>query len=84
MKLEEKVTAIIRDSVENGQDAEITPASRLGEDLGVDSLNVLMILFELEKEFAVSLEESDFTRVKTVADVVARVRARSQAAGVGR
>jgi acyl carrier protein len=76
MNFEQKVISIIRDNVEEKQDVDITPASELVKDLGVDSLNSLLILFQLEQEFSISLDETDFSRLRTVSDVFINLRER--------
>lgn len=39
---------------------EVTPESRLFEDLGADSLDFIDMIFTLEKEFGVKLREGEF------------------------
>ncbi len=76
MNFEQKIISIIRDNVEEKQDVDITPESELVRDLAVDSLNSLLILFELEQEFSISLDETDFSRLKTVSDIFINLRER--------
>lgn len=40
--------------------AEVTPESKLVEDLGADSLDFIDMIFTLEKEFGVKLREGEF------------------------
>lgn len=40
--------------------AEITPDSRLIDDLGADSLDFVDLIFAIEKEFGVKVREADF------------------------
>ena len=40
--------------------AQITPTSRLIDDLGADSLDFVDLVFAIEKEFGVKVRESDF------------------------
>ena len=74
MNFEQKVIAIIRDNLEEKQDVDITPASELVKDLAIDSLNSLLILFQLEQEFSITLDEKDFSCLKTVSDVFVNLR----------
>jgi acyl carrier protein len=76
MEFEQKIISIIKDNVEEKLDTDITPDSELMKDLGVDSLNSLLIVFQLEQEFSISLDESDFSRLKTVSDVITNLRER--------
>jgi acyl carrier protein len=71
MNFEERVISVFKENLENGKGAAITPNSELVKDLDIDSLNALTILFGLEKEFSISLQESTFTGCRTVHDVIA-------------
>lgn len=70
MNTEERVKKIL-----NGIcGAEVTELSqRLYEDLMLDSLNMVMLLLEIEEEFSVRLDESDMNPfdLETVSDIVA-------------
>lgn len=55
---------------------KITLESRLREDLKVDSLDLLMILADLEDEFSITIAEDDFLDVVTVNDIAVKLRAR--------
>ena len=55
---------------------KITLESRLIEDLKLDSLDLLLILSDLEDEFSITIAEDDFLNVVTVNDIVAKMRAR--------
>jgi acyl carrier protein len=74
MSLEEKVVAIVRANVP--RNLEVTLASDLRRELHLDSFGTLMILNALEDAFAISVQEADFGRVITVADVVELLRSR--------
>jgi acyl carrier protein len=50
--------------------AEITSASRFREDLGADSLDVTVALFEFEDAFKLTIPDSEVVQMKTVGDVV--------------
>ncbi|MCC7416085.1 MAG: acyl carrier protein [Acidobacteria bacterium] len=60
---------------------EPTLDSELLADLGFDSLQVLELVGELEEHFAVAVPLNDLSRIRTVAQVVAEVRALTAAAG---
>ena len=49
---------------------EITEATRLEEDLCVDSLDAVELCMELEEEFEISIDEEDIQKCKTVGDLV--------------
>ena len=52
-----------------------TPGSDLATDLGLDSLQVLELIAELEDRFDVSIPLNDVPATRTVAQVVAQVTA---------
>ena len=56
--------------------SKITLESRLSDDLKLDSLDLLMILSDLEDEFNITITEDDFANVVTVNDIVVKLRAR--------
>lgn len=51
-------------------EADIKDESRLVEDLGADSLDLVQLLILLEKEYAVTFEEDEIKDVKTVGDII--------------
>ena len=50
--------------------ADIKTESRLVEDLGADSLDLVQLLILLEKEYSVTFEEEEIKDVKTVGDII--------------
>ncbi len=61
-EIQEKVIQAIGVSLAMEAD-EIRDDSRLIEDLGMDSLDFLDIMFNLEKEFKTKIRDEDFNRV---------------------
>lgn len=55
---------------------KITLDSRLREDLNLDSLEMLMIIGDLEDEFEITIADDDFADVVTVNDIVEKLRTR--------
>jgi len=56
---------------------EITKEARLGEDLGLDSLDGVDMVVALEKEFGVKVgNNEDFREVRTCGDLLALVEQR--------
>ena len=51
----------------------VTPASTF-EELGIDSLDRLNLLFDLECEFEVDIDDQQATQVKTVGEIIAGIR----------
>lgn len=50
---------------------DITPDSRIKEDLGADSLDVLQLLMALEEEKGIVIPDEVLPTLKTVGDIVA-------------
>ena len=53
--------------------SKIHPQDRLREDLGLDSLSMIELLFKIEEHFDLEIPNEDLSRVTTVADVTAYV-----------
>jgi acyl carrier protein len=51
----------------------ITPETSL-QDLGIDSLDVFTLLFELENTFKISIPDDDVRSIKTVNDIIDGVK----------
>ncbi len=49
---------------------KVTMDSRLVEDLGADSANVMILVFDLESEFGVEVDNDMLATVETVKDIV--------------
>jgi acyl carrier protein len=76
MKIEERVLSIIRDNTEKSPG--VTLASDLRKELGLDSFGTLMVINGIEEGFGVSVDQADFCRVNTVADIVTLLRSKYQ------
>lgn len=48
----------------------ITPDTRLVEDLGADSANIMIMIMDLEGEFDIVVQDDVLTTIKTVGDIV--------------
>lgn len=48
----------------------IKPESKIIEDLGADSLDVVELLMTLEDEFGVAVSDEEALKIKTVEDIV--------------
>lgn len=51
-------------------EASITPASRLVEDLKADSATVMVMIMDLEDKFGITVEDDQIMKLRTVDDVV--------------
>ena len=65
----EKVKAILSEQFSYNEE-EITPETRLIEDLGADSLDVAELLQSIEDEFDFEVMEESIENMHTVEDIV--------------
>jgi acyl carrier protein len=54
----------------------ITPAHALRDDLGLNSLDAIELMFKIEEEFDLSIPDEDMQRLATVGDVIAYLERR--------
>lgn len=66
-KIKEKIVGIIEDL---GVGVEVTEESSLANDLGFDSLDVVELTINVEKEFRIDISDDEVSEVKTVKDVI--------------
>lgn len=48
----------------------LSAATRLAEDLGVDSFGAVELMFELEEAFGLKIPDSEIEHIRTIGDVV--------------
>ncbi len=65
----EKVAEIIAKELDKDV-ASITMETRLVEDLGADSLDAVEIMFSLEEEYGMEIDDTSAQAIKTVGDLV--------------
>ena len=70
----DNVYALINASPGAGQTIELSPWSSIA-DLGLDSLRLLEIVFELEKQFGVEVDEAALAEVHSIDDLAELVLA---------
>ena len=68
MKLEAKIIALVSKHAPTKN--PVTLASDLRNELAMDSFGTLMIINDIEDEFAITVDEAVFHQVHTVADIV--------------
>jgi acyl carrier protein len=59
----------------------VSPESSL-QELGFDSLDATVLMFELEKQFQVTIPDDGVRSVRTVADIVEEVRKLAESASL--
>ena len=64
--------------------SKMRPQDRLREDLGLDSLAMIELLFKIEEHFDLEIPNEDLSRITTVADVTAYVEEKLGATGARR
>ena len=65
----EKVKNIIEKELGVERD-KLTPEASFIEDLGADSLDIVELVMEFEKEFNIDLPDEDAEKLRTVADAI--------------
>ena len=65
----EKVRTLIAEQLTISED-KITPETRIVEDLGADSLDMVEMLMTLEEEFGVTISDEKANELKTIGDNV--------------
>ena len=65
----EKVKKMIAEQLMIDEE-KITPESRIKEDLGADSLDVLQMLMTIEEDYGVEIPDEELAEFRTVEDVV--------------
>lgn len=67
--IEKKVTDILVDKLGVGPE-EVKSEADFREDLGGDSLDLVMVIMEIEKDFSISVTDEEADQVNTVADII--------------
>lgn len=65
----EKVKAILASQFDEDED-NITPETRLQEDLNADSLDVVDLIMNIQDEFEIEIPDDDVENIKTVGALV--------------
>ena len=68
----EKVKMILSSQFDVEEDS-ITPETKIADDLGADSLDVVDMLMSLEDEFDVEIPDEEIERIRTVGELVAYI-----------
>ena len=65
---QDKIRSIIASKL-GLDESEITPEKNLSNDLGADSLDVVELSMDLEREFNLKFEDADTEKIQTVEDL---------------
>ena len=55
---------------------QVTPEAKFIEDLGADSLDIVELVMEFEKEFNIDIPDEDAEKLRTVGDAIAYLEAK--------
>ena len=66
--IQDRIRSIVASKLGIAED-EITPDKNLTNDLGADSLDVVELSMELEREFNLKFEDTDTEKIQTVEDL---------------
>ena len=69
-ELYEKTVKIIRDCVPELADMEITEDSVVNTDMGMDSMNFILVICKLEAEFGVKIPNKLWKKLSSLGDVL--------------
>lgn len=65
----EKIRTLLSEQLDIEED-DITMDSKIADDLGADSLDVVDLIMAIEDEFELEIPDEDIENIKTVGDVV--------------
>ena len=67
--MEQRILEMVADKL-NKKVADLSMETRLVEDLGADSLDIVELVMEFEDEFGISLPDEEVAKMKTIGDAV--------------
>ncbi len=67
--LKQKVTEIIVKKL-GVEESQVTDDASFTKDLGADSLDTVELIMEFEKEFDITIDDSDAEKIQTVGNVI--------------
>ena len=66
----ERLRTILRDNAVEDRDWDQVGAATTFEELGIDSLSILDLLYDVDQEFGIHLEGSDVVDLRTLGEFV--------------
>lgn len=67
--MDKKIISMIAEKL-GKKEADLKLESKLVEDLGADSLDVVELIMAFEDEFGISLPDEDVAKLKTIGNIV--------------
>ncbi len=71
----EKITAILAEQLDADKDA-MTMETKIADDLGADSLDLVDLLMSVEDEFGIEIPDEDVENISTIGDIVEYINAK--------
>ena len=65
----EKITEILAEQLDADRDA-MTLDTKIADDLGADSLDLVDLLMSVEDEFGIEIPDEDVENIQTIGDIV--------------
>lgn len=75
--IKEKVIDTLSDYL-NVPSKNIKSSSRLIEDLGIDSMSLIELIFELKEKLGIELKKEDLIKIQTIKDIINFIKAHSK------
>ena len=67
--IKSKVTEIVVRKL-GVEESQVTESANFIKDLGADSLDTVELIMEFEKEFGITIEDSEAEKIQTVGEVI--------------
>ncbi|SHO52318.1 acyl carrier protein [Anaerocolumna xylanovorans] len=64
------------------RDVEINEGTSLKDDLGLDSLDMMSLVAEVEDDFKVEIDETELPGIHTVGDIISKLEEKLNPAGL--
>lgn len=68
-EVKKQVVQIVADQM-GAAESEINEDTKLQDDLGADSLDMVELMFEFEDEYQISIDDEDVEKWSTVKDII--------------
>ena len=72
----EKITEILAEQLDADRDA-MTADTKIADDLGADSLDLVDLLMSIEDEFGIEIPDEDVEGIQTIGDIVEYINSKS-------
>ncbi len=73
----EKITEILDEQLDADRDA-MTMETKIADDLGADSLDLVDLLMSVEDEFGIEIPDEDVENIQTIGDIVDYINSKTE------